>query len=87
MLTPYPSPPVPFPLLFTDPYGLPLWFESDQIHVSGLVVGDLSADFSHWSAASSLADWMAKHGVIGIGGVDTRALTKRIREKVRKEGG
>jgi carbamoyl-phosphate synthase small subunit len=54
-------------------------FESDRIHVKGLVVSSLSDGFSHWSALDSLHAWMSRHGVPGIHGVDTRALTKRLR--------
>ena len=41
----------------------------------------LAADTSHWSAKRSLHDWMKSSGVVGISGVDTRAVAKRIREK------
>lgn len=56
-------------------------FESDNIQVSGLVISDYSFSFSHWNAAGSLADWLADNDVPGIFGVDTRRLTKIIREK------
>ena len=57
-------------------------FESSQIHVSGLVTASYSGeDFSHYLAASSLGTWLKEQGVPAIYGVDTRALTKRIREK------
>jgi carbamoyl-phosphate synthase small subunit len=54
-------------------------FESDRIQVSGLVVSTLSRTPSHWSAVSSLDEWMRAEGVPGIEGVDTRALTQRLR--------
>ncbi|KAJ2851328.1 Carbamoyl-phosphate synthase [Coemansia brasiliensis] len=60
---------------------LPAYFESNQIHVAGLVVGQASAEFSHHLAHSSLSDWLKREGVPAIYGVDTRAITKRIREE------
>jgi carbamoyl-phosphate synthase small subunit len=55
-------------------------FESDTIHVKGIVVSGLSRTFSHWAAAESLDSWMREHNVPGITGLDTRAITKRLRE-------
>jgi len=63
-----------------DEYGLPKHFESDKIHVNGLIVQDYSHHYSHWNAASSLGDWMKEQGVPGLSGIDTRMLTKKIRE-------
>ena len=57
------------------------FFESDTIQIKGLVVSNLSQAYSHWSAADSLDSWMRTHKVPGICGVDTRALTKRLRTK------
>ncbi|KDN40097.1 putative URA2-multifunctional pyrimidine biosynthesis protein [Tilletiaria anomala UBC 951] len=56
-------------------------FESSRIHIAGLVIAYYSHDFSHWLAKSSLADWLKENGVPAIYGVDTRALTKRIRSR------
>ncbi|KAJ2889166.1 Carbamoyl-phosphate synthase, partial [Coemansia aciculifera] len=61
--------------------GLPAYFESNQIHVAALVVGQASAEFSHHLASSSLGAWLKREGVPAIYGVDTRAITKRIREE------
>lgn len=61
--------------------GIPLHFESKKIHVAGLVVGDYTEDFSHYLATSSLGSWLKEQGIPAIYGVDTRALTKTIREK------
>jgi carbamoyl-phosphate synthase small subunit len=55
-------------------------FESNSIHVKGIVVSGLSRTFSHWAAAESLDSWMREHNVPGITGLDTRAITKRLRE-------
>lgn len=61
---------------------LPAHFESSQIHVAGLVVASYAGDdFSHFLAESSLGQWLKDEGVPAMYGVDTRALTKRIREK------
>ncbi len=65
----------------SSPNGLSPFFESDAIHVQGLVVSQLTRAYSHWSAVSSLDTWMKSEGVPGICGVDTRALTKRLRTK------
>ena len=57
------------------------FFESYSIHISGLVISDYSFQHSHWNAKLSLAEWLKKNNVPAIYGVDTRALTKRLREK------
>ena len=64
-----------------DEYGLPAFFESTKIHASGLLVQDYSHHYSHWNAASSLGDWLKEEGVPAISDIDTRMLTKKIREK------
>lgn len=65
-----------------DEYGLPKFFESiDKIWVAGLIVDELCDQPSHWRSKQSLSEWMKKHNIPGISGVDTRALTKKIREK------
>lgn len=56
-------------------------FESDRIHISGLIVSEFSRDFSHWSGARSLDNWLKENRVPGISGIDTRLLTKVIRER------
>lgn len=56
-------------------------FESDRIHISALMVSDYSHDFSHWDAARSLSAWLTSQDVPGLYGIDTRSLTKRLREK------
>jgi carbamoyl-phosphate synthase small subunit len=54
--------------------------ESEAIHASGLIVRHCPRRHSSWRATRSLSDWMADHGACGIAGVDTRALTIRLRE-------
>jgi len=56
-------------------------FESDRIHVSALIVSDYSFYHSHWNAKKSLSQWLTEQNVPALFGIDTRALTKRLREK------
>ncbi|KAI9035813.1 bifunctional carbamoylphosphate synthetase/aspartate transcarbamylase [Aspergillus affinis] len=61
---------------------LPKYFESTQIHIAALVVSTYAGeDYSHFLAESSLGSWLKEQGVPAMHGVDTRALTKRIRQK------
>ena len=60
---------------------LPIWFESDGIKVKGLVIQNLCETPSHWSSSRTLNDWLREEGVPGIYGIDTRELTKKLREK------
>lgn len=61
---------------------LPAHFESSCIHIAGLVTASYSGeDFSHFLAQSSLGTWLKEQGIPAMYGVDTRALTKRIRQK------
>jgi len=64
-----------------DNLGLPTFFESNNIHITALVVLEYNDDHSHWNSNSSLSQWLVKHNIPAIHGVDTRMLTKRIREK------
>ncbi len=57
------------------------YFESNDLHISTLVVSDYSAEYSHWNAEKSLGDWLKEHKIPGIFGLDTRKLTKILREK------
>ena len=61
--------------------GICEFYESQKVHISGMVISDYSAEFSHWNAMRSLGDWLTESRVPGIFGVDTRALTKILREK------
>ena len=60
--------------------GLPLFMESEHIHPKAIVVADYSEQFSHWNAKESLASWLKREKVPGITGIDTRRLTKVLRE-------
>jgi carbamoyl-phosphate synthase small subunit len=53
--------------------------ESWRPHVAGFVIRELSPVVSNWRADSSLAEYLKKNGVPGIQGIDTRALTKKLR--------
>jgi len=55
--------------------------ESGRIWVSGYVVRDPSRVASSWRSRRSLADELAAQGVVGISGIDTRALTRHLRER------
>ena len=60
--------------------GLPLFMESDHIHPKALVVADYSETYSHWNAKESLAAWLKREKIPAITGIDTRRLTKVLRE-------
>jgi carbamoyl-phosphate synthase small subunit len=64
-----------------DDSGISLHFESERIWASGLVVSEVCAVPSHYASVRSLPDWMESQGVPGIEGIDTRALTIRLRER------
>lgn len=61
---------------------LPAHFEASEIHIAGLIVASYCGeDYSHHLATSSLGKWLKEQNIPAICGVDTRALTKRIRQK------
>lgn len=60
--------------------GIPTFMEGEKIYASALIVSDYSACYSHWNAQDSLAGWLKREHVPGITGVDTRELTKVLRE-------
>lgn len=59
--------------------GLPTYMESDKIHASAIIVSDYCETYSHWNANESLASWLQREKVPGITGIDTRELTKVLR--------
>ena len=59
---------------------LPKFMESERIHVKGLVAADYSEKYSHWNAKEPLAEWLKREKIPAITGIDTRRLTKRLRE-------
>ncbi len=64
-----------------DEEGIPLHFESGRIWASGLVVSEVCREPSHYASTRSLHEWLSDEQVPGIEGVDTRALTKVLRER------
>lgn len=56
-------------------------FESEHIHVNALVISDYSEKHHHWNASQSLAEWLKEENIPALFGIDTRALTRHIREK------
>ena len=63
-----------------EPNGLPTFMESERIHAEAIIVSDYSEEYSHWNATESLAEWLKREQVPGITGIDTRELTKVLRE-------
>lgn len=84
-------------LVFTTPmignYGVPLnkapldcqdvgvVLESSNIQCAAIIVGDVAEKFSHYTAVESLASWCQRHNVPAITGVDTRAITRLLRDQ------
>ena len=60
--------------------GIPSFMESDRIYASAIIVADYNERNSHWNSVESLGDWLKREGVTGITGIDTRELTKVLRE-------
>ena len=56
-------------------------FESEAIHCRGLIVSNYSNEYSHWSAERSLGDWLSDEKIPAIFGIDTRKLTRTLRDK------
>lgn len=74
-----PQPPSPLPPKGESGH-LPEFTESDRIHVKALVVADYSEKYSHWNARESLSEWLKQEKIPAITGIDTRRLTKKLRE-------
>ena len=66
--------------------GLATFMESEKIHAEAIIVSDYSFEYSHWNAVESLGSWLKDEKVAGIYGIDTRALTKLLREKGSMKG-
>ena len=66
--------------------GLSTFLESEKIHAEAIIVSDYSENYSHWNAVESLGEWLKKEKIAGITGIDTRALTKLLREKGSMKG-
>ena len=70
---------VPDPDLQNDD-GVSKYFESSKIQARGLVVHELSLTASHWNLSMTLDEWMNNEKIPGISGIDTRELTKKLRQ-------
>lgn len=68
------------PAFSIEPNTLPTFMEGNRIYASAIIVSDYSEEYSHWNAKESLAEWLKREHVTGITGVDTRELTKVLRE-------
>lgn len=68
------------PAFTMEDNGLATFMESDKIYASAIIVSDYSTEYSHWNAKESLSDWLRREHVPGITGIDTRELTKTLRE-------
>jgi carbamoyl-phosphate synthase small subunit len=66
---------------YADEQGIPIHFESPAVQVSGFVVSEACDEPSHFSSGATLSAWLDRGNVPGIRGVDTRALTMRLRER------
>ncbi len=64
-----------------DAEGIATLMESEKIHAEAIIISDYSHEYSHWKAVESLSDWLKEEKVPGIYGIDTRALTQRLREQ------
>ena len=60
-------------------YGVPEHFESEKIQATALVVSELASQYSHAAAKKSLPQWLSEQAIPCLSGIDTRALTKRLR--------
>ena len=60
--------------------------ESGQVHASGLIIRDLPLRASNFRMAETLTDYLKRHNVVGIAGIDTRKLTRLLREKGAQNG-
>ncbi|XP_014278471.1 multifunctional protein r [Halyomorpha halys] len=64
-----------------DCFGLSKFFESRKLWLAGLIVGEVCDKPSHWQMSKTLSDWMTENNKPGISGIDTRELTKKLRER------
>lgn len=60
--------------------------ESDRIQVAGFVIKEATEIPSNWRSVQSIGDYLRDNGIVGIQGIDTRALTKHIRDKGAMNG-
>jgi carbamoyl-phosphate synthase small subunit len=60
--------------------------ESDKPYAAGFVVKEVSKIVSNWRSGLSLHDYLKEHGIVGISGIDTRALVRHIRDRGEQQG-
>jgi carbamoyl-phosphate synthase small subunit len=60
--------------------------ESSEIYASGLIIRELSPLVSSWRSEDALDEYLEKHNIVGLAGIDTRSLTRRLREKGAMKG-
>lgn len=68
------------PAFSIEENGIPTFMESEKIHAKALIVADYSEEYCHWNAKESLSEWLKREKIAGITGIDTRELTKVLRE-------
>ncbi len=60
--------------------------EADRVHFGGLIIRDLPVRASSWRSTGDLSDYLQEHGIVAIAGIDTRRLTRLLREKGAQNG-
>lgn len=60
--------------------GFSAFLERETIALRGLIVSDYSVKHSHWQAKGSLGEWLEEKGIPALSGIDTRALTRKLRD-------
>lgn len=60
--------------------------ESSAVHTAGLIVRDVPRRASNWRSAETLPDYLKRHGIVAIAGIDTRRLTRILRDKGAQNG-
>ncbi|MBA4336321.1 carbamoyl-phosphate synthase (glutamine-hydrolyzing) small subunit [bacterium] len=63
-----------------DENGLKKYFESNAVHIKGLIVSEYCKAPSHWHSKKNIDEWLKKNNVPGLAEIDTRALTQKLRE-------
>ena len=62
-------------------FGIPRFFESDSIKTAGIIAHEICDRPNHWTSTKTLENWLDDEGIPAISGIDTRSLTKRLRER------
>ncbi|MCC8154342.1 MAG: glutamine-hydrolyzing carbamoyl-phosphate synthase small subunit [Tannerellaceae bacterium] len=66
--------------------GVATFMESEKIHCEAIIISDYSHEYNHWNAVESLGEWLKSEQIPGLYGIDTRSLTKLLREKGSMKG-